>query len=147
MTESMPSYPFPRIIQIVIDCVSPRKMAEFYHQLFGLEYAEGHEPPAPGQPDPTGEDWLNLRNPYGGIDLAFQAVDRLPRTTWPEDDIPQQLHLDTAVADFDSLVYHKDRALKLGATVLDDRSDDPLEALWVLADPEGHPFCIFVSGE
>jgi hypothetical protein len=33
----------------------------------------------------------------------------------------------------------------LGATVLEDRFDDPQEALYVFADPAGHPFCIFVS--
>jgi hypothetical protein len=25
-----------------------------------------------------------------------------------------------------------------------DRSDDPVEPLYVYADPDGHPFCIFV---
>ena len=34
--------------------------------------------------------------------------------------------------------------VRLGATVLDDRSGDPEEALYVLADPAGHPFCLFV---
>lgn len=29
-------------------------------------------------------------------------------------------------------------------TVL-DRADDPDEPLYVLADPSGHPFCIFVG--
>lgn len=147
MTESPPGFPFPKIVQVVIDCVSPRREAEFYRQLLGFVYAKGSEPPASGLPDPAGEDWINLRNPNGGTELAFQAVDRLPRSTWPEDDIPQQLHLDTAVPDFETLTYHKDRAIELGATVLYDRSDDPQEALWVLADPEGHPFCIFVAGE
>ena len=37
------------------------------------------------------------------------------------------------------------RALGLGATLLDDRFDDPDEPLYVYADPAGHPFCIFVA--
>ena len=37
------------------------------------------------------------------------------------------------------------RAHALGARLLLDRSDDPNELLYVYADPEGHPFCIFVD--
>ncbi len=56
-----------------------------------------------------------------------------------------QLHLDFTVTDFAALERHRDRALELGATLILDRSDDPDEALYVLGDPEGHPFCIFVA--
>jgi len=31
------------------------------------------------------------------------------------------------------------------ATIRLDRSADPDEALYVFADPAGHPFCVFVS--
>jgi hypothetical protein len=37
------------------------------------------------------------------------------------------------------------RALRLGARLLVDRSDDSTEQLRVYADPTGHPFCIFVQ--
>ena len=43
------------------------------------------------------------------------------------------------------LSLHRERALSLGATQLLDRSNDPEEALYVFADPAGHPFCIFVG--
>jgi hypothetical protein len=33
----------------------------------------------------------------------------------------------------------------LGAVLIKDRADDPEEALRVYADPDGHPFCIFVA--
>ena len=56
-----------------------------------------------------------------------------------------QLHLDFTVVDRDELERHRERALSLGATQLLDRSDDPEEALYVFADPAGHPFCIFVG--
>jgi hypothetical protein len=46
------------------------------------------------------------------------------------------------MADLD--VQHE-RALALGARLLEDRSDDPEEPLRVYADPAGHPFCIFVG--
>jgi hypothetical protein len=138
---------FPVIRQTVLDATDPRGLAEFYRQLFGLRYRAGDEPPAAGQPDPAGQDWLVLRSPAGGVALAFQKVRELPRATWPDGPVPQQLHLDTTVpteADFD--VQHE-RALALGARLLEDRSDDPEEQLRVYADPAGHPFCIIVAVE
>lgn len=136
--------PYPRIRQVVLDTTGARALAEFYRQLFGLTYREGDEPPAPGEPDPRGEDWLVLANP-DGIPLAFQQVPDLARSTWPDPDVPQQLHLDTTVADRTELDRHHERALALGATLLRDRSDDPAEPLRVYADPDGHPFCLFVG--
>ena len=77
--------------------------------------------------------------------LAFQQVDRLERTTWPEHDVPMQMHVDFTVASIDELARHRDRALALGARILLDRTDDDDEPLYVLADPSGHPFCLFVA--
>jgi catechol 2,3-dioxygenase-like lactoylglutathione lyase family enzyme len=135
---------YPRIRSVVLDTTDARALAEFYRQLFGLTYREGDEPPAPGEPDPNGEDWLVLTGPEG-VRLAFQQVAELPRSTWPDPDVPQQLHLDTVVADRTELDRHHERALALGATLLRDRSDDPDEPLRVYADPAGHPFCLFVG--
>ncbi|GHH70693.1 VOC family protein [Promicromonospora soli] len=134
----------PRIRQVVLDTTDARALAEFYRELFGLSYRPGDEPPPPGEPDPRGRDWLVLQND-DGVPLAFQQVDELPRSTWPEPVIPQQLHLDTTVPDLAALTEARDRALAVGATLLYDRSGDPEEALYVFADPMGHPFCIFVG--
>jgi hypothetical protein len=136
----------PVIRQVVLDTTEPRRLAEFYRQLFGLEYRPGDEPPAPGEPDPLGEDWLVLRAPGDdGVGLAFQGVEQQPESTWPDQGVPQMLHLDTTVPDLPALQAVHDRALELGARVLLDRTDDPDEPLWVLADPAGHPFCVFVG--
>jgi catechol 2,3-dioxygenase-like lactoylglutathione lyase family enzyme len=134
----------PTVAQVVLDSTDVRKLAEFYRRLLGLQYRDGDAPPPPGEPDPNGEDWLVLRNP-GGVQLAFQQVTQLPEPTWPEDDVPQQLHLDMTVPDVEGLDAQHDRALGLGARLLLDRSDDPEEPLRVYADPSGHPFCIFVA--
>jgi hypothetical protein len=138
---------FPVIRQTVLDTTDPRGLAEFYRQLFGLNYRPGDEPPPPGEPDERGDDWLVLRNPAGGGvgDLAFQKVAELPESTWPENGTPQQLHLDTAVPSAQDLAVQHQRALALGARMLLDRSDDEDEPLYVYADPAGHPFCIFVA--
>jgi hypothetical protein len=134
----------PRIRQVVLDTTDTRALAEFYRQLFGLSYRPGDEPPPVGESDPNGKDWLVLQND-DGVPLAFQQVAELPRSTWPESDIPQQLHLDTTVPDIAALTEARDSALALGATLLLDRTDDPDEPLYVFADPMGHPLCIFVG--
>ena len=136
---------FPRLLQTVLDTTDARSLAEFYRQLLGLQYRPGDEPPAVGEPDLQGRDWLVLRDRNGINVLAFQQVPRLPRVTWPEGPIPQQLHLDLTVPTMDEMNTQHERALALGAQLLRDRSDDPEEPLRVYADPAGHTFCIFVA--
>jgi hypothetical protein len=53
--------------------------------------------------------------------------------------------LDLTVPSPEELRQELARAQSLGATLLADRFDDPEEPLYVLADPAGHPFCIFVA--
>ena len=129
---------YPTICQVVLDTTDVRALAEFYRELFGLVYRPGDEP------DQGEKDWLVLRS-TSGVPLAFQQVDVLPAATWPQDGVPQQLHLDTTVPDVSELDVQHDRAVALGARLLFDRSDDPEEPLRVYADPAGHPFCIFVG--
>jgi Glyoxalase-like domain len=136
---------FPRLSQVVLDGTGIRVLAEFYRQLLGWRYRPGDEPPAPGEPDPQGEDWLVLRDPARSAQVAFQQVASLPEATWPEGPVPQQLHLDLTVPTTADLDAQHERALALGARLLQDRSDDPDEPLRVYADPAGHPFCIFVA--
>ena len=134
----------PRIVQTVLDTPEPRVLAEFYRRLLGMEYRRGDEPPAPGEPDPAADDWLVLTG-EGLWPLAFQKVNEMAAPTWPDPDIPQQLHLDMTVPDAATLDAEHDRVLALGGRLLFDRRDDPEEPLRVYADPAGHPFCIFVG--
>jgi catechol 2,3-dioxygenase-like lactoylglutathione lyase family enzyme len=136
---------FPRLRSVVLDTTDARRLAEFYRQLLGYEYRPGDESPPPDHPDPKGRDWLVLVDPAGRGRLAFQQVEHVPASTWPDDGIPQQLHLDLSVPTVDELTAQHDRALALGARLLDDRFDHPVEPLYVYADPAGHPFCIFVA--
>jgi len=136
---------FPTLRAVVLDTTDARTLAEFYRQLLGYDYRSGDEPPAPGEPDPRGSDWLVLVDPAGKPRLAFQQVPTLTRTTWPEEAVPQQLHLDLGVASVDELASQHARALLLGATLLADRFADPVEPLYVYSDPAGHPFCMFVA--
>lgn len=132
---------YPQLLHPVLDTTDVRGLAEFYRQLLGLRYREGDDPPAGGTDD---ADWLVLVDADGTRKLAFQQVDRLTPTTWPSHDVPQQLHLDCAVADTAELERQRERAEALGATLRLDRTDDPEEPLYVFADPAGHTFCIIV---
>jgi catechol 2,3-dioxygenase-like lactoylglutathione lyase family enzyme len=134
---------YPQLLHTVLDATDVRQLAEFYRELLGLRYRPGDEPPADGSPDDA--DWLVLVDSHGVRKLAFQQVDSLPRTTWPEHQVPMQLHVDFTVPSVAELRRHRERAQALGAELRLDRTDDPGEPLYVFADPAGHPFCIFVA--
>ena len=137
----------PKLKAFVLDSVDARRLAEFYRRLLGLEYQPGDEPPGPGEPDEKGRDWLVLLGAGGSWQLAFQQTTGVKPTTWPGDDVPQQMHLDTAVGSVEELDRQHERVLSLGGTLRFDRSNDPEEPLRVYADPDGHTFCVFVEQE
>ncbi|GID91237.1 VOC family protein [Amorphoplanes digitatis] len=130
----------PVLMHTVLDATDVRGLAEFYRELLGLRYRPGDEPP-------SGEDWLVLVDGDGNRKLAFQRVPTLARPTWPSHDVPKQMHLDFRVPTVEELERHRRRAERLGAGLLHDRSEDPEEPLYVLADPAGHPFCILVGAK
>jgi hypothetical protein len=133
---------FPAFRQVVLDTTDARQLAEFYRQLLGWDYRPGDERPVDGQPDPLGGDWLVIQDARG-LRVAFQQVEGLPEVTWPQGPVPQQEHLDLTVVDRADLDVQHERAMSLGARLIEDRADDPQEALRIYADPAGHPFCLF----
>lgn len=142
MTET---HGYPRLMHTALDTHDARGLAEFYRELLGLHYRPGDEPP--DDPADDDADWLVLLDDDGVRRLAFSRTDEpVARSTWPTHEVPMQLHVDYAVPTFAELERHRDRALALGAELRLDRTDDPDEALVVLADPAGHPFCLLVAG-
>ena len=135
----------PVLRAVVLDTTDARGTAEFYRQLLGYSYRRGDEPPTHGQADPKGRDWLVLVDATGQPRMSFQQVRQLTPTTWPEPAVPMQLHVDLTVCNNDELAENYERALRLGATLILDRSDHPAEPLYVFTDPAGHPFCLFVG--
>jgi catechol 2,3-dioxygenase-like lactoylglutathione lyase family enzyme len=130
--------PRTRISAAVLDGPDPRTLAAFYERLLRWTVVVS-EPARPGEPPEDG--WVMLRPPAGGTGLSFQFDANFVRPRWPAASGEQQMmiHLDIAVEDLDVAVAF---ARELGATVSDHQ---PQEAVRVMLDPVGHPFCLFVG--
>lgn len=118
-------FPEMKLSAITLDCPDPLALAAFYQQATGLE------------PHPKSDaDFAGLQR-GDGLLIGFQRVDGHRAPTWPDQTVPQQLHLCFDVADLDEA---QARLLELGAGKPDHQ---PHEDRWrVLTDPAGHPFCL-----
>ena len=119
---------------VVLDTTDVPRLAEFYRDLLGWRFPDGY--------DPDDITWRTLVGP-GGQRLAFQQAESVAPTTWPDPEVPQQLHLDFLVDSVEELEEQHHRALELGASLRLERMDDPEEPLRVYTDPAGHTFCLF----
>ena len=126
---------FPRLIATVLDAEDAPALAAFWRDFLGLTYR-------PGQGPADDPGFIVLNDEDGAPELAIQQVASLARSSWPTGDTPAQMHLDLFVPDAAAQRHQVDRAVGLGARVLDDRSGDDTDPLVVLADPAGHPFCL-----
>jgi predicted enzyme related to lactoylglutathione lyase len=112
---------------VVLDTPDPQKLAEFYAAVVGGEI----------EADPDG-DWVDLKGPGGGgVTVSFQLAPALRAARWPDQEHPQQLHLDIDVEDLDAA---QEQVLALGAKLLD--AGKPGRGFRVFEDPAGHPFCL-----
>jgi hypothetical protein len=110
---------------LVLDCPDPGALGRFYEGLLGWNLE-------------TRNDWADLRADYGQC-ISFQQVEDYRPPQWPEQDVPQQMHLDLMVDDLDAA---EAVALELGASRAEHQ---PGTTFRVLLDPAGHPFCFCVS--
>lgn len=134
---------YPVLLHTAIDARDCRGLGEFYRQLLGLRYRDGEEAPTDGSLD--GADWLVLVDEDGDRVLTIQEKKDTTPPTWPSEAVPMQMHMDFKVPTVEDLERHRERAERLGARLLYDRSRDDGEPLYVLADPAGHPFCLLVQ--
>jgi hypothetical protein len=104
---------------VVLDCPEPRALAEFYSALLGQPVTY------------DSADFVVVSADATSSGLAFQRAPDHRAPTWPDPDIPQQIHLDVMV---ESVAEAEPFALSLGAARLAGDS--------VFADPAGHPFCL-----
>ena len=119
----------PVVTTVNIGASDPRRLANFYLELLGLEVAE-QEP-----------DWVLLRDPRGGVGLSFQRETPYERPVWPARPGAQQmmLHLEIRV---DDLAAASARAEDCGATMA---ALQPQDDVRVYLDPDGHPFCLWLD--
>lgn len=113
----------------VLDTPDPQALAAFHGRLLGW-------PPGSGD-----ETWATLKPEDGVAYLAFQRSPEYVRPTWPPQDGRQQqmLHLDIAVDDVELAVAE---AIEAGATLA---GFQPQDAVRVMLDPDGHPFCLYLD--
>jgi predicted enzyme related to lactoylglutathione lyase len=110
-----------KLIAFTIDCAEPKRLADFYATMLGYEvqYAE--------------DEYAGIGD--GQNTIYFARVPERKPAEWPGPG--KQFHLDVRVPDVDQAVGEY---LELGATKPDFQ---PPGATWtVLADPEGHLFCV-----
>ncbi|HEY9290403.1 MAG TPA: VOC family protein [Microlunatus sp.] len=118
-----------RIRTITVDCVDHERLGRFW--AAAADYVE--DPDNPNQPgDP---EWLLVPAGRIGPALLFIPVPE-PKSS------KNRLHLDLQPIDR-TQDEEIDRLIGLGATMIDDRRALAEDGGWaVLADPEGHEFCV-----
>ncbi|MEW1762009.1 VOC family protein [Streptomyces cyaneofuscatus] len=115
---------------VVLDCLAPLRLAEFYHSLLGGTVNQQDRRWS------LDDAWATLHLPSGLV-LAFQKAADYQPPQWQDPDRPQQIHLDFGVPDLDRA---QEQVLARGAMVLDG---GPEGRKWrIYADPAGHPFCL-----
>jgi hypothetical protein len=108
---------------LTIDCTDPAAMGAFYHAAGGGEITRND----------ADSCWVTL----GGLLLIFRAIPDHRPPTWPEPDVPLQMHFEFQVDDLDEA---ERSLLVLGATKASHQPHP--DVLRILVDPAGHPFCI-----
>lgn len=129
MTDTdAPAAPRPPIAlrTVVFDTDDPRGLAEFYLAVLGGEFLD------------IEDDWIKIAVD-SGTRLGFQLDPEHQPPTWPNNGVPQQVHLDLTVEDLATAGAYVE---SLGAEPIAGPDDDP--SFTVFADPSGHLFCLCV---
>ena len=118
---------------VALDTPDPAGLARFYCDLLGW------------QVERADDDWVTIRGDDGTGEsaagrLAFQLAPDFVAPTWPDPEVPQQVHLDLAVDDLETAGAF---AESVGARRV--RGPGTEEEFWVYLDPAGHPFCLCVT--
>lgn len=108
---------------VALDAPDIDLLATFYEQLAGWRRVPDD--------DEDEDDWITIDSRDGWRIGLQRATNHVP-PHWPDQDRPQQAHLDFRVPDIDAAA---ERAQQLGASLLRRN-----ERWHTLADPAGHPF-------
>lgn len=121
-TTAAPARPAIAFDIVALDTADPPGLAAFYNTLLGW------------QTESAGDDWITISG-GDGARLAFQLAPDHKAPTWPDNEVPQQIHLDLKVADLAAASAY---AESVGAR----RVTEAREGFVVFLDPSGHPFCL-----
>lgn len=114
-----------RAVEVCIDVVDSRAVAEFWTQFLGYTAV-----------DDLDARWVHLEPPAG---LPVLNLQRVPEHKTGKN----RLHLDIYVDDPHEWIEH---AVRLGARQLTVH-DDPSDWFCVMADPAGNEFCVCLERE
>ena len=113
-----------RLGAVSLDCADPRALAKFYADLTG------------GSIMFESDEFVAVQAPGSTWITAQKVTDHRP-SSWPDDAVPKQVHLEFAVTELESSVS---AAVSIGAQ---EAATQPSPDRWrVLIDPAGHPFCL-----
>ena len=117
------------ITTVNLSAPDPLELATFYARLLDWQITVA-EP-----------NWILMRDPNGGVGLAFQRESHYTRPVWPArpDEQQMMLHLEIRVDDLNAAVAH---ATASGATLAEYQPQDDVR---VCLDPAGHPFCLWLG--
>ncbi|PXX52852.1 hypothetical protein DFR70_12919 [Nocardia tenerifensis] len=113
-----------RLRSVVLDSPEPRKLAEFYVGLLGVELTETED-----------ETWIVTVDGQGRR-IVFQLSPEYKPPKFPDPEASQQIHFDVLVDDIEEA---EPKALALGAKLVQPNDHDNFR---VYADPVGHIFCL-----
>jgi len=113
-----------RLTAVTLDCDDVGRVAQFWSALLGLPLRE----PLPG--------WRRLGPVAGGPLLTFQPVDQAPGSR-------AGVHVDLTTVDGPAAVA---RVLELGGALVEEHYYSE-GVVRVVADPEGHVFCLVQYAE
>ena len=125
-----------RWTRVTIDCGDANSVARFYAELLGWPVTTR-----------SGDDWIQLRDPAGGVGLNIQAERWYRPPAWPEAPADQHkmMHFEIEVDDLDAALV---TAVAAGGVIAPDQpADRDPGRIRVVLDPAGHPLCLFTAGE
>jgi hypothetical protein len=121
--DSMARMAVARLAMVSLDCAEPGPLAEFWAGLLDGTVIAATDTVSVAQADT--------------LMISAMQVPGFEAATWPDGEVPKQIHLDLAVRDLEAA---EAEALRLGATKSDHQ---PRPDQWrIMLDPAGHPFCL-----